>query len=117
MPISQMAARPPKHLQKPGRTFWKQIADEYVLENHARAILDCACTALDRMTEAREKIVEHGLTYADDKGGIHPRPEIAIERDSRIAFLRALRELSLDVDVPEAARPPLIPNRYKLTGA
>ena len=37
------------------------------------------------------------------------RPEIAIERDSRVAFARLIRELDLDTNSPaESSRPPAL---------
>jgi hypothetical protein len=56
-----------------------------------------------------------GLTITDDRGNIRPHPAIAIEKDSRIAAARLIRELDLDVDLPTApARPPALrSNRRK----
>lgn len=50
---------------------------------------------------ARAALATHGLTFTDAKGMIRARPECAIERDSRVAYLRAMRELNLDVDPPK----------------
>jgi phage terminase small subunit len=44
------------------------------------------------MVEAREAVAAHGLTF-EGKDGPRPRPEVAIERDARIAFARIVREL------------------------
>ena len=55
------------------------------------------------MTQAQQALNKHGLTYTDDRGMIHARPEIAIERDSRTAFLRAIRQL--DIKTAEQPRP------------
>jgi phage terminase small subunit len=71
------------------------------------------------MHEAGGLVREHGLTYRDDKGIFHPNPAAVIERDSRLALVRCLRELNLDASAVESsARPPLIAggNRYGRTG-
>ena len=39
---------------------------------------------------------------------IRARPEVQIERDSRIAYLRAIRELDLDVEPPKDPREPAV---------
>jgi hypothetical protein len=49
--------------------------------------------ALDRTEQARLALLEHGLVYTEGKGLVRSRPEFAIERDSRFAYLRAMREL------------------------
>ena len=58
-----------------------------------------------------------GLTYmARTEHGERSlaRPEVAIERDSRLAFARMLRELALDVESPqEFARPPVMTGRRR----
>jgi hypothetical protein len=75
-------------------------------------LLQLACEAWDRAEQARELLLQHGLTFVDRFGQPHARPEIAIERDSRIAFARLLRELNLDIEPPAANRPPaLLANR------
>ena len=107
--------KPPGHLKLrgAGRALWREITTGYDLEPHHLTLLDAACSAAARMDAARSAIAEHGLTFVDDKGGIHPRPEVAIERDSRLALVRCLRELSLDSAAAEsAARPPQIAKRY-----
>jgi P27 family predicted phage terminase small subunit len=84
------------------------VLRDFALEDeHDRARLLAACEACDRMTEAREVLDTEGLTYLDRFDQPKPRPEIAVERDSRVAMLRALRELGLDAAaVAEAPRSP-----------
>jgi hypothetical protein len=65
---------------------------EYDLEPHHVRLLLLACEAHDRCTSARQEIERYGLTYTDRNGLPRTRPEIAIERDARLAFARLLRE-------------------------
>lgn len=57
--------------------------------------IEAAGEAWDLYQFARAELAKH--TYEDGKGMIRPRPEAAIARDARTSFLRAVRELKLDV--------------------
>jgi hypothetical protein len=77
-------------------------------EPHSLRVLTLACEALDRCEDARKPLAQHGTTYIDRFGSPRARPEVAIERDSRIAAMRAFRELSLDADAPGEPRIPRV---------
>jgi len=99
--------RAPGHLREPTRRWWRQVASDYVLEPHHLRLLTLAGSAWDRCQQARVAIAEHGLIFLDRFGQPHSRPEIGIERDSRLAFARLLRELDLDIEPPAGnSRPP-----------
>lgn len=99
--------RAPAHLAKATRTWWRGVLDAYELEEHHVRLLTLAAEAWDRCEQARRAIDQHGLTYEDRFGAPRTRPEVAIERDSRLAFARLVRELDLDIDAPPASsRPP-----------
>ena len=104
----------PEHLKKPTADWWSAVASNYELEPHHVRILTLAAEAWDRGVMAREALAEHGLTFIDRFKAPHARPEVAIERDSRIAFARLVRELALDIEEPGDSRPPLIPGSSKL---
>jgi hypothetical protein len=72
------------------------VLRDFDLDEHRVRLLTLAAEAWDRAQEAREAIVVHGPVYEDRFGQPRARPEVAIERDSRIAFARLLRELDLD---------------------
>ena len=100
---------PPVHLRPDTAAWWASVAGDYALEAHHLRILTLAAEAWDRGVEAREAIARHGCVYVDRFAQPRARPEVAIERDSRIAFARLVRELVLDVDSPdESGRPPRI---------
>lgn len=99
----------PKHLSEDVATWWRQVNREFELEPHHLRLLTLAAEAWDRCQQARFVIAQNGLTYEDRFGAPRARPEVAVERDSRLAFARLLRELDLDaVPPPEALRPPAI---------
>jgi phage terminase small subunit len=104
--LSEIPA-PPRHLRRETRAWWREVATAYELEGHHLKLLTLAAGAWDRCVQSREAIRRHGLVYKDRWGAPKPRPEVSIERDSKIAFARLLRELALDVDPPEESRPPI----------
>ena len=97
----------PSHLAASTKMWWQVVVEDYELEGHHLRLLQLAGEAWDRCEQARDALAEHGLTFNDRFGAPHARPEVAIERDSRTAFARILRELDLDVEPPaERSRPP-----------
>ena len=86
---------PPEHLRPATAVFWLQSCEFFGLEPDESRILTQACSAWDRAELAREALAEFGMTYIDRFGQPRSRPEIAIERDCRLAFLRCIRALNL----------------------
>jgi phage terminase small subunit len=86
------------------KEWWAAVLEAYDLDRHHLHLLEAASGSWDRMKEARAAIDEHGLTYTDQNGCPKPRPEVTIEKDSRIAFARLIRELDLDEAPPPEPR-------------
>ena len=106
--------RAPSHLRPETRRWFEHVTDEFALEQHHVRLLTLAGEAWDRCTQAREAIEKNGLTVEDRFGFPRPRPEIAVERDSRLAFCRIVRELDLDTEVtPDSTRPPALPSNRR----
>ena len=104
---SKPKLRPPKHLKPETARWWANVLSEFELEPHHVRLLSLAAEAWDRGQQARAVIEKMGLTFMDRFDQPSARPELAVERDSRLAFARLLRELALDVEPPRAAgRPP-----------
>jgi P27 family predicted phage terminase small subunit len=108
--IKTAAPKPPAHLTKSTKAWWRSVVTEYQLEPHHLRLLQAACEAWDRLQQAREALSNDGLTVEGREGGIRPHPCVAIERDSRVGFARLVRELDLDVEPPSAGgrRPPAL---------
>jgi P27 family predicted phage terminase small subunit len=99
----------PSHLSTASKRWWDEIVGEYHLESHHLRLLQACAESWERMQAARTAIAKHGLTYLDAQGCPKARPEIAIERDSKVGFARLLRELDLDFEPPsESPRAPAI---------
>jgi P27 family predicted phage terminase small subunit len=102
----------PEHLSEASAAFCRRLRRKYRLHDHHDRLLIAACEAWDRMVQARELIAQEGLTTTDRHGQSRPHPAVAIERDSRTAFARMLRELALSDESPDENRPPRPSGRY-----
>jgi phage terminase small subunit len=99
----------PNHLAPATRRWWQSVVTDYELEPHHLRLLQLAAEAWDQAQAAREALALHGTTYIDRFNAPRTRPEVAIERDARLAFARLVRELDLDVEPPsQGARPPAL---------
>ena len=96
--------RPPSHLSAEAKEWWRTVVSDYELDPHHLRLLRLAAEAWDRGQQARRALVR-GVTYRDRFNQPRARPEVAIERDARLAFARLVRELGFDVANPDA-RPP-----------
>jgi phage terminase small subunit len=108
MKSKYLTPRPPKHLRADTAAWFAAVITEYELDSHHVRLLTKACEAWDRSEQAREAIAALGLTYTDRFNSPRARPECGIERDSRLAFARLVRELGLDVAPPAEPRPPTL---------
>lgn len=105
MTVSRRPPAAPAHLSKEAKGIWSATLRDYDLEARHLAILTVALEAYDRMREAQEAVRRDGA-YIEGRFGMKAHPGLSIERDSRTAFLRAQRELGLDLEAPAASRPP-----------
>jgi len=91
--------RPPGHLTKESKRIWKDLLNEYGIEDVAGLkILRVALESFDRAQAAREAIDKDGMTVIDKNLQLKPHPLLPIERDSRAAFLAGIKALSLDLE-------------------
>lgn len=108
--VAPEAFAPPKHLRSATKRWWREVLSEYDLEASEIRLLTLAGEAWDRGQQAREIVDRDGMTFTDRFGQPKARPEIGIERDSRISFARLLRELALDIGEPDSRPPALVRN-------
>ena len=100
--------QPPEHLGPQAASFFLSVVNEYDLEEHHLALLLAAAEALDRAEQARERMrTDGGAVILDRFDQPKEHPAAKVERTSTDTFMKALRELALDVYEPALpGRPP-----------
>ena len=100
----------PANLSPASRRWFRETAENFILDQHHIKLLELAARTWDRAEEARKLLKADGLTFTDRYGQLKPHPAVAIERDSQLRFARLIRELRLDDEMPDAeySRPPRI---------
>jgi P27 family predicted phage terminase small subunit len=103
---------PPKHLSAESTRLWKQIHEEYVIEDrHGLMLLECALESLDRVRQAQEQIRQHGVCIVDRYDQLKTNPACAVERDQKTQMIGALKQLGLNTEVVPEKKPGRPPGR------
>jgi len=99
-PASKRVARlapPPSHLEEPEQALFRQLIAEYQIDDAASiSLLATAMEAHMRMRHARERIALDGEVVKNRFNELRAHPSVAVERDARDAYLRAMRALRLE---------------------
>ena len=85
----------PSGLSTEGKELWNTITANWKLDDGQLVVLFQACQSLDRMNDAKRILKTEGLTSEDRFGQSRAHPAVAIERDTRQLFLRAIKQLNL----------------------
>ena len=105
--LSPISERAPCHLSPEAKEWFNSVIRDYSLDHGGLALLRTCAEAWDRMQSARKILATKGLTYSDKFSNPRARPECKIENDSRITFMKALRQLNLDPDISPPGPPSL----------
>jgi phage terminase small subunit len=89
---------PPRHLSPAARRLFSATLADYQLEPFHIAILTKSLEAFDRAEQARKLVESAGILVESRLGGLVANPAVAIERDSRAAFLAGMKQLGLDYE-------------------
>lgn len=96
---------PPDGVSETMAEWWSEIVVRFVLDSHHLKLLEAACRAWDRMTEAQRIVEEEGPVYEDRFGQPKKHPAVDTERQARNEFRLLLRELQLDAADTETRLP------------
>jgi len=83
------------------KRLWREIHAKFTLEADQCEVLRTACDALARLYQARDVLNNEGLTFQSPSGQIRSHPANAIEKQSRVGFLQAIKQLGIDWDPNE----------------
>jgi len=103
-----MIPKPPNSLtpRGPGRIFWGKIHEQFeVRDAHHLKFLEEACGCLDTITQAQKEIEASGAFYTDRFSQPRAHPGFDLIKANRTLFARLLREMQLDTQPAEDARP------------
>lgn len=90
--------QPPAYLRKDGRKLWQVVLTEFDLPKDALPLLELACQSWDRYHDARRSLDKNGTIYTDRFQQVKARPETLVERDSKLAVAKFLKQLGLDIE-------------------
>jgi P27 family predicted phage terminase small subunit len=95
---ARASPKAPAHLDIVERKLWGRILAENTIDGAAAlSLLHAAMESHQRARTCRETIDKEGAVYHDRFDQPKPHPLLSVERDSRAAFLSAMRSLSLDL--------------------
>ena len=97
----------PKGLRKAGKQFWQKVLLEYELsEIHDLERLAMACKCLDDLADIEAQVELDGKFVKNRYGSPVEHPGLKMVRDSRMLFIKIIRELGFDLTTGPESRPP-----------
>jgi P27 family predicted phage terminase small subunit len=94
--------KPPAHLSHAAQKLWRRLVQEFEFDDGALIILTTCFEAYDSMKAAQKAIKRDGMVQQDRFGQLRSHPLCSVLRDSRAAFVSALK--TLGVHLPEGAK-------------
>ena len=111
--MEEMTMQPPDHLSDRAKDLWRAVVPRRVAHPEELALLQSSLEALDRADQAAAILAEEGVTTKTlGSGTIHVHPAIAIEKESRAAFVKGWNLLNLQW-VPSGKSDPKIRDTVK----
>lgn len=107
--MSDPLPRPPKHLSRDAKRYWREIVAAYELEPTHLLLLAQACDAMDAAEQHRRIVAEQGATVVDRFKQVREHPSGKAMRDATHQFRQSIKSLGLldsDPDPHRAGRPP-----------
>lgn len=91
-PLPGELARPPRHLPKEGRDYWREtvarLVDIGMIDRVDRPALEMLATAYARWRQAGKLLMTADLLELGARGQLKQNPAIRIERDAATVYMR-----------------------------
>ena len=84
------------------KKIWRDLSDEFNLENHHLVLLEQALKSLDRAEMARAVVERDGMLLSTPTGYQKPHPALKVEHDATNRFINCWGKIGLDLEVPQA---------------
>ena len=92
---------PPRHLSKKSKKLWREIFDNWIIDEAHEPLLEICCQSYDRIQEAREDIKDYGVVIQTPTGHRKLNPALRCEHDATNRFLQSWKQLGLDQEPPQ----------------
>ncbi|MEW6771851.1 MAG: P27 family phage terminase small subunit [Bacillota bacterium] len=96
----QKIPKPPGHLSKEAKAWWRKILAEYILEDDGLIILKTTLENYDLMNTARELLARDGPTITGSTGVPRPHPALTLLKAATSGFYQGCRLLGLNIEPP-----------------
>ena len=106
---SNRGPKPPAILSAVARKWWREIVNLYDFDEQPEChlVLSSALQSFDRWQEAKAIVDREGIVLNERFGQPKQHPATIVERDSKMAMIRAFKALGLDI------LPPGLPGRSR----
>ncbi|WDI41836.1 P27 family phage terminase small subunit [Bremerella sp. P1] len=85
--------QPPKHLDKIGQQYWRELAKQLAVTERNEKRLEVAAEAYSTYRQASVAIQQDGLTVFSASGTVKPHPCIAIKERAVNTLTKILKDL------------------------
>jgi phage terminase small subunit len=104
--MAEQTPIPPPGLRPATRRWFLETCQRWELEPHHVRLLAIAAQSWDETQRAAALLRKEGLLITMPSGAKRPHPAARLAGDARATFMRAVRELDLDLEPPSEARRP-----------
>jgi P27 family predicted phage terminase small subunit len=90
--------KPPARLSREAKRWWQALVGDYEFDEPGLLLLESALESFDRMRQAQAVIAAEGIVVKDRFGQPKQHPATIVERDAKMAMVRQLKALNLDLE-------------------
>ncbi|MCS5715112.1 terminase [Herbiconiux sp. CPCC 205716] len=95
-------AKPPVGLRLGGRRLWKQVMDDFELDEHERSVLLQACRIADTL-DRLQKVIDDGDVVVASPQGMKANPAIVEFRQQAVTLAKCMASLRIPMGEEESA--------------